>query len=75
LNNLLTLECGDATAGVMLNAALNDKSVAEYASFGSVNASKVSAAASQMLRTVPSYAVYGARADAPSYEQVRHILK
>lgn len=65
LSNMLALEGGDVT-GFLLKAGLADRSV---------TAASVSAAAAAVLKTVPSYAVLGKTAGAPSYATISQLVK
>lgn len=66
---------GPAATRVMLAAGRHGVDAKTYSDARGVSAADVSAAAQALLKSQPSYAVYGTTAGAPSYSQVCSMLK
>lgn len=73
LSKMIELE-GACSAALMSASCLGVKA-ASIADVRSVEASAVSAAASAMLKSVPSYAVLGKTAGTPKYDAIKQLLK
>ena len=66
---------GENATSVLINAMRAGSSVANFAKYGGVTASAVSAAAAAALKSVPAYAVLGSTLGTPSFDKVTKMLK
>jgi len=74
LKKLLALD-GEGVTGSLLSASTQGASAASIADVRSVTAASVTAAAKSLLSSIPSYAVLGKTAGAPSYLVVQKWMK
>jgi hypothetical protein len=73
LENFIALE-GSSSTCALLNSVINGTSPEKAADLRDVSAKAVSDAAAALLKSNPSYAVFGATAGTPSYAAIQKIL-